>query len=77
MVRRVALCLSFSVGLVAAMVGPATAAPGDLDPTFGSAGTGLVRTDITPKGPDGLFTATHLEELLSVLEQVRMAALVA
>ena len=34
-------------------------------------------TDITPKGPDGLFSAAQVEELLSVLEQVRAAAPVA
>lgn len=34
-------------------------------------------TDITPRGPDELFSAAQVEELLSVLEQVRAAAQVA
>ena len=34
-------------------------------------------TDITPRGPDGLFSAAQVEELLLVLEQIRAAALVA
>ena len=31
-------------------------------------------TDITPHGPDGLFTPTQLDELLRVLDQVRQSA---
>jgi type I restriction enzyme R subunit len=31
-------------------------------------------TDVTPRGPDGLFTSSQLDELLSVLDQVRAAA---
>jgi type I restriction enzyme R subunit len=34
-------------------------------------------TDITPRGPDGLFTSPQLTELLSVLDQVRAAAMAA
>ncbi|MBI5506765.1 MAG: hypothetical protein HY899_18410 [Deltaproteobacteria bacterium] len=34
-------------------------------------------TDVTPRGPDGIFTATQLDELLAVLEQVRASALAA
>lgn len=53
MIRRSILCLLSATGLVMALVNPALATPGQLDPTFGSAGTGLVRTDITPKGDLG------------------------
>jgi uncharacterized delta-60 repeat protein len=53
-IRRFILCLLSAAGLVAALVGPASATPGQLDPTFGLAGTGLVRTDITPKGDIGI-----------------------
>ena len=34
-------------------------------------------TDLTPRGPDGLFTSAQVDELLTVLEQVRSAARVA
>ena len=31
-------------------------------------------TDLTPRGPDGLFTSTQVDELLAALEQVRRTA---
>jgi type I restriction enzyme R subunit len=31
-------------------------------------------TDITPQGPDGLFTSTQLDELFSILEKVSTRA---
>jgi len=34
-------------------------------------------TDVTPRGPDGLFTPLQIDELLAVLDQVREAALAA
>ena len=34
-------------------------------------------TDITPRGPDGLFTSPQLRELMTILEEVRSAALAA
>jgi len=34
-------------------------------------------TDVTPRGPDGLFTSAQLDELLAVLDQVRAAAVAA
>lgn len=34
-------------------------------------------TDVTPRGPDGLFTSSQLDELLAVLDQVRATALAA
>jgi len=34
-------------------------------------------TDITPRGPDELFTESQLDELLAVLDQIRGAALAA
>jgi len=34
-------------------------------------------TDVTPRGPDALFTASQLDEVLAVLDQVRAAALAA
>jgi type I restriction enzyme R subunit len=34
-------------------------------------------TDLTPRGPDGLFTSSQVDELLAVLGQVRAAALAA
>ena len=34
-------------------------------------------TDLTPRGPDGLFTSPELTELLAILDDVRSAALAA
>jgi type I restriction enzyme R subunit len=34
-------------------------------------------TDVTPRGPDGIFTSSQLDELLAVLDQVRAAAVAA
>jgi type I restriction enzyme R subunit len=34
-------------------------------------------TDITPKGPDGLFTSLQMDELLAILDQVKASALAA
>ena len=34
-------------------------------------------TDITPRGPDGLFTSSEVDELVAVLDQVRAAAVAA
>jgi type I restriction enzyme R subunit len=34
-------------------------------------------TDITPHGPDGLFTSTEVDELVAILDHVRAAALAA
>ncbi len=31
-------------------------------------------TDITPQGPDGLFTSTQVDELFSILEEVSTRA---
>lgn len=31
-------------------------------------------TDITPQGPDGLFTSTQVDELISILEEVSTRA---
>jgi type I restriction enzyme, R subunit len=34
-------------------------------------------TDITPHGPDGLFTTAEVDQLVAVLDRVRAAALAA
>jgi type I restriction enzyme R subunit len=34
-------------------------------------------TDLTPHGPDGLFTSTQVDELMAALAQVKSAALAA
>ena len=34
-------------------------------------------TDLTPHGPDGLFTSAQVDELMAVLAQVRSAAIAA
>lgn len=34
-------------------------------------------TDLTPRGPDGLFTSEQVDELVEVLGQVRATALAA
>ena len=34
-------------------------------------------TDITPRGPDGLFSTTELDQLMQVLETVRATAMAA
>ena len=34
-------------------------------------------TDLTPHGPDGLFTSTQVDELMAVLAQVKSAAIAA
>jgi len=34
-------------------------------------------TDLTPQGPDGLFSASQLEELIAAIEHVRATALAA
>jgi type I restriction enzyme, R subunit len=31
-------------------------------------------TDLTPRGPDGLFSSVQVDELLAVIEQVRLTA---
>jgi type I restriction enzyme R subunit len=32
-------------------------------------------TDVTPHGPDGLFTSAQVDDLVSILDQVRATAL--
>ena len=32
-------------------------------------------TDLTPRGPEGLFSSAHLSQLMGVLDQVRRAAM--
>ena len=34
-------------------------------------------TDLTPQGPEGLFTSTQVDELVAVLDRVRITALAA
>ena len=34
-------------------------------------------TDVTPKGPDGLFSATEVDHMVSILTDVRAAAVTA
>ena len=34
-------------------------------------------TDLTPRGPDGLFTSSQVDELVRILERVRATALAA
>ena len=34
-------------------------------------------TDVTPQGPDGLFTTPQLHELLGILDEVRATAMAA
>ena len=34
-------------------------------------------TDLTPHGPDGLFTSSQVDELMAVLAQVKSAAIAA
>ena len=34
-------------------------------------------TDLTPRGPDGLFSSTQIDELLTVIERVRQTAIAA
>jgi type I restriction enzyme R subunit len=34
-------------------------------------------TDLTPRGPEGLFTSTQLDELMRILEAVRTTAMAA
>jgi type I restriction enzyme, R subunit len=32
-------------------------------------------TDLTPRGPDGIFSSAQVDELMAVIEQVRRTAL--
>lgn len=34
-------------------------------------------TDLTPRGPDGLFSSAQVDELLAVIERVRRTAIAA
>jgi type I restriction enzyme R subunit len=34
-------------------------------------------TDLTPRGPDGLFSSSEIDELMAVLENVRATAIAA
>jgi type I restriction enzyme R subunit len=34
-------------------------------------------TDITPRGPDGLFSSSQIDELMGILDRVRRAAIAA
>ncbi len=34
-------------------------------------------TDLTPRGPDGLFTSVQVDELVSIIEHVRQTAIAA
>ncbi len=34
-------------------------------------------TDLAPRGPDGLFTSTQVDELVAVLHQIKAAAIAA
>jgi type I restriction enzyme R subunit len=34
-------------------------------------------TDVTPRGPDGIFTSSQIDELLGVLDDVRTTAIAA
>jgi len=34
-------------------------------------------TDITPRGPDGIFSTAQVDELMGVLESIRSAAVAA
>ena len=34
-------------------------------------------TDLAPRGPESLFSAAHVEELIAILERVKAAAMAA